>query len=120
MTVTPAFTIHDWMRALAERLRPGTRGDGSTGPRCLARGAMWSAHLHGGEHLALTCAEGQLWLTCEGDARDYVLGPGDSVHMDASGHVVVQALRSARFCLARWSSGVGPEMNRRGPEACAP
>jgi hypothetical protein len=120
MTVTPTFTVHDWMRALAEQLRPGARGDGSAGPLCLARGAMWSTHLHGGEHLALTCVDGQLWLTCEGDARDYVLGAGDTVHVDAPGHVVVQALRPASLCLARWPEGVEREPRPHGPEACAP
>ncbi|QSQ28523.1 DUF2917 domain-containing protein [Pyxidicoccus parkwayensis] len=108
------------MRALAEWLRPGARGDGSEGPLCLELGATWSAHLHGGQHLALTCADGQLWLTREGDARDYVLGPGDTVQVDAPGHVVVQALRAARFCLAKWPSGTGRETSHHDPEACTP
>jgi hypothetical protein len=97
MTVAPAFTFQDWMRALMERRRLAARGDGSTGPLCLERGGVWSARLHGGEHLTLTCTDGQLWLTCEGDSRDVVLGPGHTVHVDVPGHVVVQALRAARL-----------------------
>lgn len=101
MALTLTFTVQDWLRALAERLGAAARRDAPAGPVLLARGATWSVHTHGGEPLALTCGDGQLWLTREGDARDYVLGPGDSVRLEAAGHVVVQALRSARFCLSR-------------------
>jgi DUF2917 family protein len=47
--------------------------------------------------LRLTCHEGLLWLTREGDSRDEVVKAGGSVRLDGPGLVVVQALRSARF-----------------------
>jgi hypothetical protein len=100
MALTLTFTFHDWLRAVVERLRPGARRGGPEGPVWLARGATWSVRAHGAAPLALTCGDGQLWLTREGDARDYVLGPGDTVRLEAAGHVVVQALRPARFCLS--------------------
>ena len=115
MTVTLPFTLHGWMRALAERLRPGARWEGAAGPVWLERGATWSVRAHAGAPLVLTCGDGQLWLTCEGDARDYVLGPGDTVRLEAAGHVVVQALRPARVFLSR-----GTSVTATAPEAHAP
>lgn len=120
MAVTRTFTFHDWLRALAERLRPAPHRDGSEAPVWLARGAMWSTHTHGGERWVLTCGNGQLWLTCEGDATDYVLGPGDTVRLDAPGLVVVQALRPARFCLVRRPADIARATRPQGPEAHAP
>ena len=89
----------EWLRALAEWLRPGARRSGPEESVSLAQGGTWSVHLHGGENLALTCGEGLLWLTLEGDSRDYVLSPGHTLPLEP-GHVVVQALRAARFRLA--------------------
>lgn len=62
----------------------------------LDEGTVWSRRLRKGG-LRLTCCEGRLWLTREGDARDTVLEAGDSVRLDGPGLVVVQALRPARF-----------------------
>ncbi|MFP2913496.1 DUF2917 domain-containing protein [Pyxidicoccus sp. 3LFB2] len=120
MAATLTFTVHDWLRALAERLRPGARWDGSEEQVRLARGDTWGVHALGGEHLALTCDDGQLWLTCEGDSRDYVLGPGHTVRLEAPGHVVVQALRSARFNLVRRPADLARATRHHGPEARAP
>lgn len=100
MAVTPTFTIHNWMRALAERLHPSHASETNPGPIRLDPGDVWSRHTRG-EALMLTCGEGQLWLTREGDARDHVLSAGDSVSLVSAGHVVVQALRPSRFCLSR-------------------
>ncbi|WP_164012539.1 DUF2917 domain-containing protein [Pyxidicoccus trucidator] len=120
MAATLTFTFHDWLRALAEWLRPGAHRNGSEERVLLERGATWGMHTHGGEHLALTCDDGQLWLTCEGDSRDYVLGPGHTVRLKAPGHVVVQALRLTRFNLVRWPSSLARAMEPREPEAHAP
>jgi len=89
----------DWLRTVAHRWRFGARGNWTTGPVRLAQGGLWSVRTTGRESLVLTCAEGELWLTYEGDPRDYVLRPGDSMRLERAGHVVVQALRTSRFCL---------------------
>ncbi|MFP2928968.1 DUF2917 domain-containing protein [Pyxidicoccus sp. 3LG] len=109
----------DWLRTLVERLKHGARRDGIEEAVSLARGDTWSMRAQGGEHLALTCGEGLLWLTREGDARDYVLSPGDTVQLEAAGHVVVQALRPARFCLASAPSDAPRGTRPHGTEAHA-
>ena len=68
----------------------------------LPRGALWSHEVHSSE-LSLTCLEGWIWLTREGDVRDYMLAAGRSVRLDRPGKVVVQALRPSRFSLGRES-----------------
>ncbi len=40
-------------------------------------------------------ARGRVWLTRDGDARDYVLNPGDSMVLEASGRVVIFGLAEA-------------------------
>jgi hypothetical protein len=66
----------------------------------LARGEVWSRRVRSCG-FTLTCHEGWVWLTREGDAEDHVLAAGDSVQLDQPGLVVVQALRSASFELQR-------------------
>ncbi|WP_284663018.1 DUF2917 domain-containing protein [Myxococcus sp. SDU36] len=84
--------VTNWLRFEAAPAR-------SLGPVHLAQGALWSEHPRSGQPLTLTCREGLLWLTCEGDAKDYVLHPGDTLRLERSGHVVMQALRPSRFCM---------------------
>ncbi|MCP3140079.1 DUF2917 domain-containing protein [Pyxidicoccus xibeiensis] len=100
MAVTLTFPFHHWLRALAERLRPGVQRSYTAGPVSLERGATWSVRTQADESLTLTCGEGLLWLTREGDSRDYVLNPGQTVRLEVPGRVVVQALRPASFRLA--------------------
>ena len=66
----------------------------------LPQGGLWSVRSANGEALRLTCGDGLLWLTYEGDAKDHVLHPGGTFHLERPGHVVVQALRPSTFCLA--------------------
>jgi hypothetical protein len=40
-------------------------------------------------------SRGRIWLTRDGDARDYVLNPGDSMNLEASGRVVLFGLTAA-------------------------
>lgn len=64
----------------------------------LEQGSLWSYQSHG-ESLRLTCDEGALWLTREGDPVDHMLSPGEALLVDGPGRVVVQALRPARMSL---------------------
>jgi hypothetical protein len=48
----------------------------------------------------LTCMEGELWLTREGDGEDHILDPGGSFTVHRGDRAVVQALKASRICLA--------------------
>ncbi len=94
------------MKSLLEGVRAavtrwlGARGEGISTLVALPRGTLWSEHVHA-SGLTLTCQDGWIWVTCEGDAKDHVLTAGRCVRLDRPGLVVVQALRSARFTLGR-------------------
>lgn len=88
-----------WMRRTFAKLLP-VRCPVGYGTVTLARGELWSRRVRTAGS-TLTCHEGWVWLTREGDSRDYVLAAGDSVRLDKPGLVVVQALRTARFELQR-------------------
>jgi len=45
----------------------------------------------------ITCLDGTLWVTQEGDLKDYVLETGRSFWVTRPGTVVVQALENAQF-----------------------
>jgi len=48
----------------------------------------------------IRCLEGMLWITQEGDFRDYILKAGDTFKTNRKGKVVLQALnRSSTFSL---------------------
>ncbi|ATB36126.1 hypothetical protein CYFUS_001540 [Cystobacter fuscus] len=88
------------LRGLWQAVRPHHRtARGKTkGPEqvVLEEGAVWSCRVRAGG-LRLTCCEGLLWLTHEGEPTDKVVKAGGSVRLDGPGLVVVQALRPARF-----------------------
>jgi len=92
-----------WLHKTLAKLLPARCPMGH-GPVTLARGAVWSRRVRSCG-FTLTCHEGWVWLTREGDAEDHVLAAGDSVVLDQPGLVVVQALRPARFELQRATLG---------------
>ncbi|MBI5107235.1 MAG: DUF2917 domain-containing protein [Rhodocyclales bacterium] len=47
----------------------------------------------------LVCLDGELWLTRDGDAEDYILGAGGSLHLRHNDQAAVQALRPSRLRL---------------------
>jgi hypothetical protein len=51
------------------------------------------------ENLTLTCVDGELWLTRDGDREDYILGPGRSFVVRRGDKAAVQALRPSRVRL---------------------
>jgi hypothetical protein len=87
-----------WLRGAVVRRLPA-KHDGTYGGVTLARGALWSYRVRS-SGLTLTCQEGGVWLTREGDAEDHVLSAGDTLRLDTPGLVVVQALSSVRFELS--------------------
>lgn len=84
-----------WLRRTLERWLP-PRCAGTPGPTSLVQGALWSHRVRSCEHV-LACHEGVVWLTCEGDATDYILTAGDTLRLEKPGLAVVQALQAARF-----------------------
>ena len=47
--------------------------------------------------MTVRVARGRVWLTRDGDARDYVLGSGDSMNFEASCRVVLFGLTETIF-----------------------
>lgn len=86
------------LRALLARLLSSRRDD-LYATVTLEPGALWSHRMRSGGD-TLTCHEGRVWLTREGDSADHVLKAGDSVSLGGAGLVVVQALRPARISLS--------------------
>lgn len=54
----------------------------------------------GRRRLLLRVLSGIVWVTVEGDSRDYVLRAGEAMRLDGRGRAAVQALREATI-LAR-------------------
>jgi len=75
----------------------------------LEQGGLWTHPLRL-EGLRLSCREGLVWLTREGDREDHVLKPGEALQVEGPGRVVVQALRPAHLCV---SSTPASEASRR-------
>lgn len=67
------------------RLRPA--------PICLPKGQ--AALLDDARGAWVRCRGGSVWVTQEGDRRDVVLEPGDSILIERDGMAVVSALRDA-------------------------
>jgi hypothetical protein len=51
-----------------------------------------SVSVAGRRGMTIRIARGRVWLTRDGDIRDYVLNAGDSMRLDASGRVVLFGL----------------------------
>lgn len=47
--------------------------------------------------VGITCLAGRLWITQEGDGRDFVLGPGQSLRIARAGLTLVSAIESSRL-----------------------
>ena len=62
-------------------------------PICLPKGQ--AALLDDARGARVHCRGGSVWVTQEGDRRDVVLEPGDSILIERDGMAVVSALRDA-------------------------
>jgi uncharacterized protein YaiE (UPF0345 family) len=45
----------------------------------------------------ITVESGKIWLTVEGDSKDYFFGDGDIFHTPGDKHAVIQALGKSSF-----------------------
>ncbi len=50
-------------------------------------------------NVTVVCLDGELWLTRDGDAEDYILGAGCSLHVKHDDQAVVVALKPSRLRL---------------------
>lgn len=62
--------------------------------------------------LRVRCGAGRLWVTQQGDARDHLLGSGDSFTSRLSGEIVVTALAASRFSLLPGGRLVAESLSR--------
>jgi hypothetical protein len=65
----------------------------------LRKGELW--HLEDDlRGLSIACMEGILWITQEGDPKDYVIEPGQRYVIARRGSVVIEACADARLRVA--------------------
>lgn len=70
-----------------------------------------SYSLEAGESSCLACRAGTVWVTRDGDPRDYILEAGQSMGLRGEGRIIVFALGPARFAVTPCCGG----MARTGP-----
>ncbi|MBV9470107.1 MAG: DUF2917 domain-containing protein [Abitibacteriaceae bacterium] len=99
------LSLNRWVR-LFESLRShvgSTRAGSQTSKQLcttLAAQGVWKGNATPGTRIS--CQVGTVWITCSGDARDYLLHAGQELIVPQSGMVVVQAIGAvSTFC---WSS----------------
>jgi hypothetical protein len=64
----------------------------------LERKALYS--LPDASGLAVTCDEGVVWLTVDGDPRDFVVEPGQTFETQDHGRVLIYAFAPSRISIA--------------------
>ena len=68
------------------------------GTRLLGKGHI--RHVHGDKGRRVELVSGSLWITQDGDPRDIVLAPGESVVLERSTPTIVQAFEPALITIA--------------------
>ncbi|MGY2490874.1 DUF2917 domain-containing protein [Cupriavidus sp. CP313] len=61
-----------------------------------------------GEHVAVRCTEGQLWLIRDGDPKDTALTASECFTLTDSGHIELYAVTTASLHVTRCRQGAGP------------
>lgn len=64
----------------------------------IERGSL--VRLGNGKGLLVSVLHGELWITQEGDERDYCVGAGQSLRIERRGLVVASALRRSSIALS--------------------
>jgi hypothetical protein len=49
--------------------------------------------------VSISCLEGDLWITQEGDSRDHMILPGQRFVVDRRGRILVSSLREAELAI---------------------
>lgn len=66
--------------------------------------------VHDGKGVCVDVAQGQIWITQEGDQRDLVIEAGQSWRIDRDGLTLIQALLTARLNLRAARDRDRPEL----------
>ena len=110
MKVSGLSIFQGFSEGVAKLLRSGNglidhRGE----PRYTAhkpcdRVALATGQLHtvasSGESLEITVLNGVFWITCEGDPKDYTMKTGETLHLNTTGKIVIEALREGEIELS--------------------
>ena len=67
------------------------------GPTVLPRGSLLL--IEHGKGMQIELWDGELWITQEGDNRDYVIGPGSSFRIGREGIVLANVLKPGRVTI---------------------
>jgi len=67
------------------------------GPTVLPRGSLLL--IEHGKGMQIELWDGELWITQEGDTRDYVIGPGSSFRLGREGIVLANVFKPGRFTI---------------------
>ena len=67
------------------------------GPTVLPRGSLLL--IEHGQGMQIELWDGELWITQEGDTRDYVIGPGSSFRLGHEGIVLANVFKAGRVTL---------------------
>src|SRR4030095_3430602 len=67
------------------------------GPTALPRGSLLL--IEHGKGMQIELWDGELWITQEGDTRDYVIGPGSSFRLGREGIVLANVFKPGRFTI---------------------
>jgi len=62
-----------------------------------------------GRGVRIRCAIGKVWITQEGDSRDYLLGTGQRIELRLRGRVAITALEES-LCIPEVLTGVVPSL----------
>jgi hypothetical protein len=62
--------------------------------------------------LTVTCVQGVVWLTIDGDPRDFVLEPGQTFETQDHGRVLIYALARSRISIADTAPTARPAPRR--------
>jgi hypothetical protein len=63
--------------------------------------------------LVLACDEGAVWLTVDGDSRDFVLEPGQTFQAEERGRVLMYALAPSRVTISAAAPAAAVSPRRR-------
>lgn len=56
--------------------------------------------LEAADRVTVSCLDGMLWITLDGDGSDYVLATGQALRVPAGNRAVIEALAESRFGVA--------------------
>ena len=97
VNVFPATAKLTFPGALSGLKRVPCRPDQNAQSFSLGRSEVVAFDLRSGRTFALALNEGQLWVTLEGDATDYLIQAGEMLQFSKPGKLVIEVLAGAKF-----------------------